>query len=58
MNQFQIPFTPQCQPNTLEQHLQNIEFLLKRINDRLDKLDVKEQNTNMYIQKDDNLYML
>ena len=68
MNQFPfpIPFMQSCSQNNIEQQLASIEAELKKINAKLDKMDNSnfnsnpnpKSNSNIYIQKDDNLYML
>ena len=59
MNQFPFPYMTPYSQNNIEQRLANIEAELKKINAKLDKLEKPtNSNSNTYIQKDDNLYML
>ena len=58
-----IVTTPMCEEvvklagiqNNIYEKIDNIELLLKDINEKLDKIINKK---NSYIQEDDNLYML
>ena len=57
MNQPPFPYIPpMIQSNNCEQRIANIEQLLKEINEKLNTL--VKQKQNVYIQNDDNLYML
>lgn len=59
MNQFPFPYMTPYSQNNIEQRLASIEAELKKINAKLDKLEKPtNSNSNTYIQKDDNLYML
>ncbi len=56
MNQPPFPFMSPMIQNNCEQRLVNIENLLREINEKLNSLIKQKQN--VYIQNDDNLYML
>lgn len=58
MNQFPFPCIQALPQNKIQEYLASIEAELKKINAKLDKLDKTNSNSNTYIQKDDNLYML